>query len=217
MESKKAENYADPFYHSIKMSRSRWLRTLLLTPILVPLKLTCLSLTLFLIWIVLSISMYGQKDDQIQWTFGRKVSKKIVPFLGRLSFRILGFYNVEIKGQLASKDEAPILVVAPHSTFLDGFVLFWCGMPYIVSREENRQIPLIGLCLRFVQSLFVCREDPQSRQKTVKTIVERAQNDTVWPQLLIFPEGSTSNRKALVPFKPGAFVPGKPVQPVLIR
>ena len=38
-----------------------------------------------------------------------------------------------------------------------------------------------------------------------------------WPQLLIFPEGSTSNRKALMNFKPGAFIPGKPVQPVLVR
>ena len=38
-----------------------------------------------------------------------------------------------------------------------------------------------------------------------------------WPQLLIFPEGSTSNRKALMSFKPGAFIPGKPVQPVLVR
>ena len=71
--------------------------------------------------------------------------------------------------------------------------------------------------MEYNQSLFVCREDPQSRQKTVKQIVERSQDDNAWPQLLIFPEGSTSNRKALMFFKPGAFVPGKPVQPILIR
>ena len=209
-----------PFSHSIKMTPFKWLRTILLTPILVPLKVTGLALTLFLIWIVLSISLYGRQHevDQIQpLTLGRKISKKIVSFLGRLCFRILGFYNVKIKGQLASKEEAPILVVAPHSTFLDGFVVFWCNFPYIVSRQENLKIPIIGLFLRFAQSLFVCREDPQSRQKTVKTIVQRAQNNTDGPQLLIFPEGSTSNRKALVSFKPGAFVPGKPIQPVLVR
>ena len=34
---------------------------------------------------------------------------------------------------------------------------------------------------------------------------------------MIFPEGSTSNRRALMTFAPGAFNPGKPVQPVLIR
>ena len=215
---RKDDDRSDPFSHSIKMSPLKWLRTILLTPILVPLKVTGLALTLFLIWIVLSISLYGQHEVEIQpLTLGRKISKTIVSFLGRLCFRILGFYNVDIKGQLASKEEAPILVVAPHSTFLDGFVVFWCNFPYIVSRDENLKIPLIGLFLRFAQSLFVCREDPQSRQKTVKTIVERAQNNTEGPQLLIFPEGSTSNRQALVSFKPGAFVPGKPIQPVLVR
>ena len=44
------------------------------------------------------------------------------------------------------------------------------------------------------QSLFVNREDPESRQKTVKQIIERTQPNQGWPQLLIFPEGSTSNR-----------------------
>ena len=47
--------------------------------------------------------------------------------------------------------------------------------------------------------------------------VYRCQDGSGWPQLMIFPEGSTSNRKALMSFKPGAFVPGKPVQPILIR
>ena len=52
--------------------------------------------------------------------------------------------------------------------------------------------------------------------KPVRKIVERAQDSRPWPQLMIFPEGSTSNRKALMSFKPGAFVPEKPVQPILI-
>ena len=108
-------------------------------------------------------------------------------------------------------------MVAPHSTYLDGFVVFWCDLPYIVSRHENRKIPLLGKCIEFAQSLFVCREEPSSRQTTVKKIVERAQDGSLWPQLMIFPEGSTSNRKALMTFKPGGFVPGKPVQPILVR
>ena len=34
---------------------------------------------------------------------------------------------------------------------------------------------------------------------------------------MIFPEGTNSNRKSLPKFKPGAFIPGVPVQPVLLR
>ena len=75
-----------------------------------------------------------------------------------------------------------------------------------------------GRCIECAQALFVSREDPDSRQKTVKEIVRRSgANKEGWPQLIIFPEGSTSNRQALMAFKPGAFYPGKPVQPVLIR
>uniref|UniRef100_A0A2I2YSD9 Lysophosphatidylcholine acyltransferase 4 n=1 Tax=Gorilla gorilla gorilla TaxID=9595 RepID=A0A2I2YSD9_GORGO len=37
------------------------------------------------------------------------------------------------------------------------------------------------------------------------------------PQVLFFPEGTCSNKKALLKFKPGAFIAGVPVQPVLIR
>lgn len=36
-------------------------------------------------------------------------------------------------------------------------------------------------------------------------------------QVLFFPEGTCSNKKALLKFKPGAFIAGVPVQPVLIR
>ena len=55
------------------------------------------------------------------------------------------------------------------------------------------------------------------RQTTAKAIIERYQENKGWPQLLICPEGMTTNRKALLPFKRGAFLPGKPIQPILIR
>jgi hypothetical protein len=36
-------------------------------------------------------------------------------------------------------------------------------------------------------------------------------------QVLIFPEGTCTNRSCLITFKPGAFYPGVPIQPVCIR
>ena len=51
-----------------------------------------------------------------------------------------------------------------------------------------------GKCVELAQSLFVTREDPDSRQKVKEKIVERTSTNNGWPQLLIFPEGSTSNR-----------------------
>lgn len=38
-----------------------------------------------------------------------------------------------------------------------------------------------------------------------------------WPQVMIFPEATTTNGRALVSFKTGAFAPGLPVQPVVVQ
>lgn len=35
--------------------------------------------------------------------------------------------------------------------------------------------------------------------------------------MLIFPEGTCTNRSCLITFRPGAFLPGVPVQPVILR
>lgn len=61
------------------------------------------------------------------------------------------------------------------------------------------------------------REDPDSRQNTIREIVARARSEDDWPQVVIFSEGTCTNRQALIQFKPGAFYPGVPIQPVLLK
>uniref|UniRef100_A0A8D0HL63 Lysophosphatidylcholine acyltransferase 4 n=1 Tax=Sphenodon punctatus TaxID=8508 RepID=A0A8D0HL63_SPHPU len=71
--------------------------------------------------------------------------------------------------------------------------------------------------LRFNQAILVSRHDPASRKKVVEEVKRRATSRGKWPQVLFFPEGTCSNKKALLKFKPGAFIAGVPIQPVLIR
>ena len=47
--------------------------------------------------------------------------------------------------------------------------------------------------------------------------MRRATSEEPEQQILIFPEGTCTNRKVLITFKPGAFYPGVAVQPVCIR
>lgn len=61
------------------------------------------------------------------------------------------------------------------------------------------------------------RNDPNSRQNTIRQIVDRSSSSQEWPQVLIFPEGTCTNRSCYIPFRPGAFLPGVPVQPVILR
>jgi len=67
------------------------------------------------------------------------------------------------------------------------------------------------------QPIYVCREDHNSRQATIQDILNRVSSKDDWPQIMIFPEGTCTNRTSLIQFKPGAFYPGVPVQPVCIR
>lgn len=51
----------------------------------------------------------------------------------------------------------------------------------------------------------------------MELIKSRVNDAQVWPPIIIFPEGTTTNQEALISFKAGAFVPGVPVQPMTIK
>jgi len=85
------------------------------------------------------------------------------------------------------------------------------------ARAVNRNILFIGKCVQFAQAIFVSRDSKESREECKVEIKKRVNSSLPWRQFLIFPEGTTSNRKALMAFKPGGFLAGVTVQPLLIR
>ena len=59
--------------------------------------------------------------------------------------------------------------------------------------------------MEFTQPVYVKREDPNSRQNTIQEIKRRAETGGDWPQIVIFPEGTCTNRSCLITFKPGNY------------
>ena len=52
---------------------------------------------------------------------------------------------MKVKGVVADSKAAPLLCVAPHSSYLDVLVLFYCtDIPSSLSRAENDKVPLIS-------------------------------------------------------------------------
>ncbi|CAM9547497.1 unnamed protein product [Choristocarpus tenellus] len=65
--------------------------------------------------------------------------------------------------------------------------------------------------------MFVDRASPESRKKCLEDIATRGDVMSDFPRVLIFPEGTCTNQRALITFKHGPFYPGHPVQPVVVR
>lgn len=86
-------------------------------------------------------------------------------FLFLINFRILqvlaaramygmfffgSFHHVKITGRQATSKEAPILVLAPHSSFFDSISVVLFGPPSVLAKAETASLPLLGsMCDHF--------------------------------------------------------------------
>ncbi|XP_049660974.1 lysophosphatidylcholine acyltransferase 2 isoform X1 [Accipiter gentilis] len=208
----------NPFVHPGRLSARDKLRTILQGIILLPLRAICIAFILLLAWLFASIATFRHpgKGSVPLKGWRRRMIQTTLSCLTRTLFFVMGF-QVKVKGKIASLLEAPIFVAAPHSSFFDAIISALTGMPSIVSRAENLSTPVLGTILSSLQPVSVSRQDPDSRKNTVIEITKRALSRGQWPQILIFPEGTCTNRSCLITFKQGAFVPRVPVQPVLLR
>lgn len=120
---------------------------LILGSILVPLRVTLAALFFLIIWPLARLRLAGlSKEERARPVTGwrRWLFHPIVWLLSRAVFFSLGFLWVEVKGRRADLKEAPVLVVAPHSGFLDMLVLCPAQLATVVSRSENTSLPVIG-------------------------------------------------------------------------
>ncbi|CAB4066203.1 LPCAT1_2 [Lepeophtheirus salmonis] len=189
-----------PFKHRISMSKIRWIRTYFLSLSLFPLRVLSVLIFVILYWMAASVTLLGKTESpMVGW---RKKVKWIGVLFGRIAFRCMGLFPI-IKGE--PNPEAPVFVLAPHSSFFDAFVVFWLGeIPSIVNRYENQNIPFIGKCIRMTESIFVTREAANSRQQTMQEIIYRVKNPA-WPKVGPFPRRVHFQQESFNAFQKGCF------------
>lgn len=139
----------------------------------------------------------------------------IIRFVGRCVFFCGGFQWIKIKGQL--DPNVSILVLAPHTGFYDALFVLYYNFVSVVGKAGSEHVPLFGNLTKICHPIIVNREKSESRSDTVQKIIDRVSSEQKWPPLALFPTGTCTNQKSLIRFKPGAFIPGKPVQPVCLR
>ena len=137
--------------------------------------------------------------------------------VARVLLWALGYWWIEIEYKPGSNPGgARVLVAGPHYSLLDAWVMTMLHLPCSVAKAAVAKLPIFGKAAVAMDTIFVDRKDPDSKHKCVAAIKERATNPA-WPPILLFPEGTCTNGEVLISFKPGAFLPGAPVQPVVLR
>ena len=137
----------------------------------------------------------------------------------RLLFRCT-FTPLTVAGHEYLAVDKPVIVVANHTSYLDGFILIAAmGIPirFIVKGELSRLLPIRLILQRFGVE-FVDRFNPHRGATSVRRIARRSKNGHT---LVFFPEGTFISFAGLQPFRMGAFVTathsGAAVVPVAIR
>ena len=114
--------------------------------------------------------------------------------------------------------QGPMLLAANHISWLDIVVILAACPSRFVAKSEVRQWPLIGLLASAAGTLFIARQSPRDALRVVHQMATHLQAGEV---LTIFPEGTSSNGLALLPFHANLFQAAisasAPVQPVALQ
>jgi len=116
--------------------------------------------------------------------------------------------------------KAPVVYVANHASFIDGFALSLAiGRPIsFVAKRELLSHWAPRILLRRLGSLFVERFDREQGMADAERLVDATREGKA---LAFFPEGTFINRPGILPFQMGAFhaaaEAGVPVVPMAIR
>ncbi|KAJ0000199.1 hypothetical protein NQD34_012041 [Periophthalmus magnuspinnatus] len=207
----------NPFVHILKYTPMEKAKIAVMTVTLFPVRLLMAAFMMLLAWPFAFLATMGRSEDVVEpQCFWRRLVDIILKIIMRVMWFAGGFHWISVKGQRALPAEASILTLAPHSSYFDAIPVTMT-MSSIVMKAESKDIPLWGTLIKYIRPVFVSRTDQNSRKMTVEEIKRRAHSGGDWPQIMIFPEGTCTNRSCLITFKPGAFIPAVPVQPVVIR
>lgn len=127
------------------------------------------------------------------------------PVIARWSRILLACCGVRV--QVVTKEGAPeweavgtetgYLLLANHLSWLDVFVINGCAAARFVAKSEIRDWPVAGLLVKRVGTVFIER----GKRRSVHHVLHDIAGHLEAPDLVaVFPEGTTSDGQALLPF-----------------
>jgi 1-acyl-sn-glycerol-3-phosphate acyltransferase len=151
------------------------------------------------------------------WIFPRKFRDYLVRWWAR---RLLYIFKIRVvleNPPRTSLDQQNYLVAANHISWLDIHILNSIKPLTFVAKSEVGSWPVFGYLARQIGTLFIVRE----RVSDIKRVIKEMQAQFVHRSICIFPEGTSSDGRSILPLKSnlfqGAIDANRPVLPVLIQ
>jgi len=150
--------------------------------------------------------------------------------LTRVCLAVLGFvwikrHRIGPSAERKADDKYPVLIASNHVSWVDIVLHFYLYFPAsFIIKASVWKIPIIGDIGKHIKCIGVVRENKDSADKGVSDIITARLQDEYAKEtpadrhpVLLFPEGTTTNGKYLLPFKTGAFIAGVPVKPIVLK
>jgi 1-acyl-sn-glycerol-3-phosphate acyltransferase len=128
----------------------------------------------------------------------RLVTPWITVLVCRASLRALGV-RLRVEGRPMTGRGA---LVANHSSWLDILALNAQAPMIFVAKSEVAGWPGLGLLARATGTLFIRRESRREVAEQARAVAERL---SVGETLLLFPEGTSTDGRRVLPFRPALF------------
>jgi 1-acyl-sn-glycerol-3-phosphate acyltransferase len=91
--------------------------------------------------------------------------------------------------------------VANHSSWIDIVALQRAAAPFLVSKAEVRDWPLVGFIGRAIGTMFIDRRPAEAKRQEAELLARLARGD----RMALFPEGTSTDGRRVLPFKSSLF------------
>jgi 1-acyl-sn-glycerol-3-phosphate acyltransferase len=131
----------------------------------------------------------------------KKCGIALTQFWARILLRIIGIQAISSRfaQRLFDVQTRGCLIVCNHQSYLDILALAAFFPVQFVAKREVRDWPVIGLIAKLAGTIFI---DRSSTRQSMCCTLEIAQSLRQGLNVMVFPEGTSSNGLQVLPFKP---------------
>lgn len=137
------------------------------------------------------------------WT-SPAAARRLPHWYHRAVCRLIGV-RIEIEGELARG--APVLLIANHASWLDIPVVSAVAPVSFIAKQEVSRWPFVSWLAKLQRTVFVDRTRRTTVGETAGEMIERL---AAGDNLVLFPEGTSSDGARVLPFKTSLLAAAKP-------